>query len=70
MKIKFDYRKYLFLRVSFDHDEKSEFLTIDIIPLSFSYKVNFKVEYSEQFTGATWESGKKKKKKKKKTYLI
>ena len=37
MKIKLDNQKYLFLRVSID--EKSEFLTIDIILLSFTYKV-------------------------------
>ena len=50
MKIKFDYRKYIFLRVS--TDEKSEFLTSDIIPLSFSYKVNLTVQDGRQFTQA------------------
>ena len=50
MKLKLDYRKYLFLRIS--TDEKSEFLTIDIMLLTFSYKVNLTVEDGRQFTEA------------------
>ena len=48
MESKLDYRKYLFLRVS--TDEKSEFLTVDIMLLSFSYKVNLTVEDGRKFT--------------------
>ena len=50
MEIELDYQKYFFLRVS--TDEKSEFLTIDIILFSFSYKVNLTVEGGRQFTEA------------------
>ena len=50
MKIELNYGKYFFLRVS--TDEKSEFLTIDIILFSFSYKVNLTVEDGRQFTEA------------------
>ena len=60
MKIKFDYRKYLFLRVSTDHDEKSEFLTIDIIlaPLFFIQIIlNLTVEDGRQFTEACHDVG-------------
>ena len=57
MKIKFDYRKYLFLRVSTDHDEKFECLTIEIILLSFSYKLNLTVEDGRQFTEACHDVG-------------
>ena len=48
---------YLSLRVSTDHDEKSEFLTIDIILLSFSYKLNLTVEDGRQFTEACHDVG-------------
>ena len=54
MRIKFD---QLFLRVSTDHDEKSEFLTIDILLLSFSYKLNLTVENGWQFTEACHDVG-------------
>ena len=50
MKTKFDYQRHLFLRVS--TDEKSEFPTIDIIPLSFPYKVNLTVEDGRQLIEA------------------
>lgn len=40
MRIKYDYyRKYIFLHVSTDHDEKSEFLTIHIILLFFFIQI-------------------------------
>ena len=57
MKIKFNYRKYLFFRVSTNHDENFEFLTIDIILLSFSYKLNLTVEDGWQFTEACHDVG-------------
>ena len=57
MKIKFEYQKYLFLRVSTDHDKKFEFLTIAIILLSFSYKLNLTVEDGRQFTEACHDVG-------------
>ena len=56
MKMKFDYRKYRFIPVSTDHDDH-EFLTIDIILLSFSYKLNLTVEDGRQFTEACHDVG-------------
>ena len=57
MKIKFDYQKYLFLRVSTNHDEKFEFLTIDIILLSFLCKLNLTVEDGRQFSEESHDVG-------------
>ena len=48
MKFKLDNQKYLFLCVS--TNDKTEFLTIDIILLPFSNKVNLTVEDGRQFT--------------------
>ena len=50
MKIELNYGKYFFLRVS--TDEKSEFLKIDIVLFSFSYKGNLTVQDGRLFTEA------------------